>query len=134
MGRLMSGPTQDLNEVITSAVQARIEAEVMKALSGDEVFGQFVTAALRQPVEKERYSREKVTWLAKVLEEAVKDAARQAVHRVVAEMTPALEAEVAKQIRRDTKGIAAGLVAGVVGATAAPYGVTITLKERSAGD
>lgn len=131
MEGMVSGPKEDLNQVITSAVQARIEAEVLAVLSGDDVFGAFITAALRQPVEKERYSREQVTWLSKVVEEALKDAARQAVHKAMEDMAPQIQAEVEKAIRRDIKGIAGSLVGSITQAVSAPYGVTVTLKDRS---
>lgn len=127
----MSDPTTDLNQVITSAVHARIEAEVLKALSTDDTFARFVTAALQQKVEDpdNRYARDKTTYLAVVLKKAIKEAARLAVEKVVAEMAPEIEAEVAKALRRDVKGIAGALVASVGKAVSSPYGLKIELRE-----
>lgn len=124
----MSDPTPDLNQVITSAVHARIEAEVLKALSTDDTFARFVTAALQQPINGERYG-ERTTYLANTLKAAIQEATQVAVAKVVAEQAPAIEAEVAKALRRDIKGIAGTLVASVAGAVRHPYGVKIELRE-----
>ena len=127
----MTAINEDLNKVITGAVQARIEAMVLAAVSSDDTFAQFVTAALQQKVEvRGEYRQEKPTFLAHTLEKAIQDATKTAVAKVVGEMAPELEAEVAKALRRDIKGIAAALVASVDKAASSPYGVQITLQER----
>jgi hypothetical protein len=127
----MTSPIPDLNEVITSAVQARIEAEVLHALSSDDTFARFVTAALRQKIDKPGgYGREKTTYLHETLKAAIEEATKQAVVKVVGEMAPQIEDEVAKAMRRDIKGIAGALVGSVDKAVRNPYGMTITLKER----
>ena len=40
----------DINQIIESAVNARVEAAVLEAMSSSEVMGRFVTAALSKPV------------------------------------------------------------------------------------
>lgn len=121
---------EDLNVVITQAVQARIEASVLEALSSDETFARFVTAALQEPIDvKGSYGRQKTTYMAEVVGEAIKQAAKEAVARVMAEMQPQIEDEVRKALRRDLKGLAAALVGSVTDAVAKPYGVTVTLNE-----
>jgi hypothetical protein len=126
----MAALNDDLNVVITNAVQARIEASVLEALSSDETFARFVTAALQEPISKD-YGRTKTTYMAEVVGEAIKVAAKQSVAKVMAEMQPQIEEEVAKCLRRDLEGIAAALVGSVTRAVDNPYGVTIMLNERS---
>lgn len=120
----------DLNATITGAVNARIEAEVLKALSGDEVIGQFVAAALRQEVEvrTNSYDRKKVTFLTKVLHDAIRDATQSAVRRTIAEELPTIEDEVRKALKRETRRIAETLANSLADAADKAYGVNVELS------
>lgn len=125
----MSDATQDLNQVIASAVQARIETEVLAALSGSEVIAQFVQAALQQPITvRENYRDTKTTFLAETIKKTVQEATMAAVRKVVAEEAPAIEAEVTKELRKNVKTIAAQLVGSVEKAVTSPYGVRVELN------
>lgn len=118
----------DLNQTITAAVNARIEAEVMKALSGDDTIGRFVTAALQQPVEVKdgrTYRTERVPFLTLTLRQAIQEATKAAVVRLVAEETPKIEDEIRKALRRDIPGIAAGLTEGVTKTVQRGYGINV---------
>jgi hypothetical protein len=115
----------DLNTVIVSAVNARVEAAVAEALSGDEVIGKFVTSALRQTVEVPKadgsYGKERVTFLKSVIDKALQQATKQAVLKVMAEEEERLEKEVRKALRASTDSIAKSLVSSVKDATDNTY-------------
>lgn len=104
----MSDVSSDLNQVIVSAVQARVEAEVAKALAGDEVVGRMVAAAMNQQVEVPggRYG-EKRTFLKAVLDKTVQEATKAAVQEAIAGEADAIRAAVAAEVRKRSKEIAA---------------------------
>ncbi len=120
---------KDLNSTIAEAVKARIEAEVTRALSGDEVFASFVTAALQQTVETkpDGYRVVKVPYLTHVLTTAIKEATKAAVQRLVQESLPELELEIRKALRRDIKGIAEALTSKLDQAVGSAYGFKVDL-------
>lgn len=121
----------DLNTVIVSAVNARVEAEMMKALSGDETIGRFVVAALRQNIEVQEpgtYHKHTEPFLRNVLRKAIQEATVAAVQRLVAEELPTIEEEVRKALRRDVKQIAETLTNSLARSAASPYGVKVDLS------
>lgn len=126
---------QDLNSVISNAVQARIEAQVMAALSGDEVFAQFVSSALSSEivVRDKDFRERRTTYLAETIRKALQEATQGAVEKVMVEIAPELEAEVAKELRRSVKGLASHLVGSVQDAVKAPYGFKVELKGPNNG-
>lgn len=129
----------EIDKAITHAVNARIEAEVAKALSGDEVIGQYVAAALQQQVEVRRnggYRTEKVPFLHEVLRQAIQEATKEAVRNMIAEELPTLENEVRKALRRQVTGIAESLANSLTKAASTAYGVNVemSLKIPRAGD
>ena len=126
----MAEPTQDLNQVIASAVQARIETEVFAALASSEVIAQFVTSALRQPItvrDPDTYRDRQTTFLTETVAKAIQAATEAAVRKVVAEEAPAIEAEVTKEMRKNVRTMAAQLVGSVTEAVKSPYGVKVEL-------
>jgi F0F1-type ATP synthase delta subunit len=121
----------DLNKVIVSAVNARVEAEMMKALSGDETMGKFVVSALRQNVEVKDPHTYRTTvepFLTNVLRKAIQEATVAAVQRLIAEELPSIEDEVRKALRRDVKRIAETLTQSLADAAAKSYGVKVDLS------
>jgi F0F1-type ATP synthase delta subunit len=121
----------DLNKVIVSAVNARVEAEMMKALSGDETMGKFVVSALRQNVEikdPHTYRTTVEPFLTNVLRKAIQEATVAAVQRLIAEELPSIEDEVRKALRRDVKRIAETLTQSLADAAAKSYGVKVDLS------
>lgn len=121
----------DLNHVIVSAVNARVEAEMMKALSGDETMGKYVVAALRQNVEVKdphTYRTTAEPFLTNVLRKAIQQATVSAVQRLIAEEMPTIEEEVRKALRRDVKRIAETLTNSLAEAAAKTYGVKVDLS------
>lgn len=124
----MSNIETDLNATIASAVNARIEAEVMAALSGDEIIGRLVTAALQQKVGEERYGRKQTTFLASVLNAAIKDATKAAVARLIEEERPLIEDEIRKALRRNVKTMADAIVGNLAEQASSAYGVSVELR------
>lgn len=125
--------TGDLNQVIASAVQARIESEVAAALSGSDLMMQYVSAALHQKIEvKEGYSgRRQTTFLKETIDHAIQGAVKAAVQRVILEEAPAIEAAVATEVRKGAKDIAKQLVTNVTDTAASAYGLSVTIKYPS---
>ncbi len=127
----MSNIEQDLNTTIAAAVNARVEAQVFAALSGDEVIGRFISAALNeiQP-QRDRYStREKPqTFMARTLEVAIQKATKAAVERFIEEEVASIEDEVRKALRRDLKRIAETLTGSLVEAAHKAYGVKVDMS------
>lgn len=122
---------KDLNATITAAVNARVEAEMMKALSGDATIGAFVTAALAEKVDAKHdpYGRApQITYLSKVLRDAIQAATKAAVEKLISEEIDNLEAEVRKALRRDLRRIAETLTQSLVSAAGKPYGVNVSVE------
>lgn len=125
----MSDLNAALDTTIAAAVTARVEAEVVAALSGDEVIGQYVAAALREPVETTRnYRTEKVPYLRHVLTKTFQDVAKEAVARVLEEERPTIEEEVRKAVKREAGTIAEGVAGALAKRASSGYGVSIDLN------
>lgn len=123
----------DLNQVIASAVQARIETEVAVALAGSDLMAQYVSAALNQVITEEpsgrnNYQRVKTTFLRKTIEVAIRDATKAAVARVIAEELPAIEKVVTLEVREKSEAIAKTLVGKLADAAESPYGINVELR------
>jgi hypothetical protein len=124
----------DLNQVIASAVQARIETEVATAMAGSELMGQYVAAALHEKIEvkdRDTYRTRTTTYLREAIDGAIKAATLAAVQKVIAEEAPAIEAAVAIELRKNVKGIAKTLVGKVAESTESAYGMNIELRYPS---
>ena len=130
----MSGdPTLDLNETIASAVKARVEAEMMKALSGDATIATFVSAALQQNVQYEvNYRKVNEPYLTMVLRKTIQDMTKAAVVALIAEEAPTIEAEIRKALKRETSSIAQALTQSLVDTATKGYGFNVNLELRSA--
>lgn len=120
----------DLNQTITSAVNARIEAQVLAAMSGDEVLGQMVASALNQPVKvtKDSFSRDTEPYVTHLLRQVIQDATHLAVTRLVAEERDMIEEEIRKALRRDVKRISESLTNSLVDAADRGYGIKVDLS------
>lgn len=121
----------DLNKVIVAAVNARVEAEMMRALSGDETISRFVAAALRQNVEVKdphTYRTTAEPFLTNVLRKAIQAATVAACQRLIAEELPTIEDEIRKALRRDVKRIAETLTQSLADVAAKTYGIKVDLS------
>lgn len=123
----MADIADDLNATISSAVNARIEAAVMAALSGDEVVGQFVTAALTEEIKQNTYDRKGTQYLTLVVTKAIQEATKSAVEELVAAERPRIVEEVKKALRRNLPEVADRLVDGL---SMARYSVSVNVAER----
>ena len=120
----------NLNETITAAVKAKVEGELIAALSGDAVIGAFVAAALNQKVTVKNaagYGTTDVPFITKVLQDAIREQAKAALARLIAEEGVNIEAEVAKALRRDLKHIASSLTKSLVDAADKTYGIDVKI-------
>jgi len=129
MARQIDVVENDLNSVIASAVQARIETEVASALSGSELMGQYVAAALTQTVKVEKnYRTRETTYLRETIDQAIQAATKAAVNKVVAESAPEIEKLVATELRRNIKGLSAQIVGNLVEKADSPYGISVEIN------
>lgn len=123
----------ELDQTIAHAVNARVEAEVLKALSGDEVIGRLVVNALQQEVEVSKqggYGKVKVPFLKATIDKAIREAAKTAIAAVIEEEIVVIEEEVRKAVRRDARAIAEKFVEGMVDATSKGYRFRIEIPGR----
>lgn len=121
----------DLNATIASAVNARIEAQLLAAFSSDDVLASYVTAALQQPItykEPGSYQEKRTTWLNKVLADAIREATKAAVATVLAEHKDKLEAEVRKVVRSNLTSIAEQFVEQLVTKAGDHYGLQVQIR------
>ena len=127
MAQQIDVASNDLNTVISTAVQARIETEVAAALSGSELMSQYVQAALHQPIEVQdrNYRKRNTTYLRETIDEAMREATKAAVKRVIVEEQDKIEAEVARELRKNVKGIANQLATNMADAAGTAYGMKI---------
>lgn len=112
-----ANPMPDLNEVIVSAVGARVEAQVLAALSDSDTFNVMVMAALQQPVEVPdgtSYGKKRVPYLNNVLQAAIRERTREVVAEAIQEHDEAIKVEVRKALRKSIGVMADSLVDGFV--------------------
>lgn len=118
-----------LDAIIAKAVETKIEAVLASALAGDEIIGQYVVAALQQPIEiGPNYQKRKTTFLKHTIDEALRAATKAAVQRFVLEQQTAIEAAVAKELRAQTGKVAGQLVGSLAEKSATAYGLTVEVK------
>lgn len=120
----------DINKTIAAAINTKIEAAVMQALSGDEVFGQYIAAALTQPADiGNGYNSKRTTFLNKVVMEAMQAAVKQAVANFMAEEIAVIEAEVRKAFKSRAADIAKAFVDQLTDRTIkTTYGIEVGLR------
>src|SRR5690606_27963440 len=125
----MTDLEKDLNTTIAAAVNARVEAAVMAALSGDELIGRYVSAALTEPVAQDTYGRKPTkTYLTTVVTEAIQEATTAAVKELVEAERPKIVEEVKKALRRNLPEVADRLVDGL---SLARYSVSVNVAEAA---
>lgn len=127
----MSAPIEnDLNQVIASAVTARIEAQVAAALSGDEVIGKYVAAALNQQIDVRdngSYHDRRTTYLREAIDTAMRAATKAAVERVIGEHHDQIEIAVREALTNSLDAMVAQLVKSMTDAAENPYGIKVSL-------
>jgi hypothetical protein len=121
----------DLNTVITAAISAKVDAAVLAALSGDEVFGRYITAALQQQVEVpdgSGYNKKRVPFISDLIRRAVQQHVEKAVQALLVEEQEMLTAHIRKALRAQAPQIADQMMNNVVDAASRSYGVKVELR------
>lgn len=119
----------DLNEVIATAVQAKISASVLEALSGDEVYGRLVSAALNERIEvKKDYNTIKIPYISHVIRQAIQAAVKVAVAEFIQADQEKLKAAVVKALREKRDEFAGALVDNLVSGADKVYGIKVELR------
>lgn len=131
----MSGTQEDLNTVITAAVNARVEAAVAEALSGGDLITQYVAAAMNETVViKKTYPAKDVvtTFMKHALTLAFQGAVQRSIAKVLMEEQAAIEESVRKAIRSRAadigKQLAEQVATHAVKSIERSYGIDVRLK------
>lgn len=111
----MSNLGPELDKTISSAVNAKIEAEVFKAMTSDDVIGQYVAAALNEKVADpdNRYGS-KQTLINVSMKKAIKKMTEQVIADEVNKQVDAIREEVEKALKASIGVISDSLVTGFV--------------------
>jgi len=123
---MTKGIDENLSNIISEAVQAKVDAAVMEALSGDEVMGKYITAALQQEVGS-NYNRNKETFLQNTIKKALQAATEVAVNNFIESETKALESLVEKELKKQSKSIAAGMVESLAEQAKSQYRMNVAI-------
>lgn len=122
---------QDLNDIVTKAVSAKIDAAVLAALSGNDTMGRYITAALQRQIEVpdgSGYGKKREPFLHNVVSTAIQKAAVDALHGVVDEMRPQLIEQVRKELRRQLPALTEALVATGMESMKAAYRTKVAVS------
>ena len=111
----------DINQIIESAVNARVEAAVLEAMSSSEVMGRFVTAALSKPVSTGSYSEKNKPLITHLLHNAIEEQTKAVVSEQIAELRPIIAEDVRKALKKSVGVISDSLVDGLVSSAAGRY-------------
>lgn len=121
----------DLNQIITAAVQTRIEAQIASAFTNDGTFETFVIAALQQQIEipdGTGYGKKRVPFLNHLIQSAVRDAAKLAVQKYMTAHTEELARAVERELSKRTDDIARQMVGRLSEKANDTYGMNVTLR------
>lgn len=128
---MADGAENDLNQVITSAVQARVEAEVAGALAGSELVSEMVVKLLQRKIEVKDgggYRTRETTVIADMIDQGMLAATRAAIAKVIVEEAVAIEAAVAAELRKNIKPIAKTLAGQLQETAKSAHGLSVELK------
>lgn len=117
----MSRTNEDINDIISSAVQARVEASVMEAMSSNGAMQAIVSAALSEQVQVGNSYGPKVPLLTALVQGTIKEQAKQVVAEEVKSMSAEIRGEVRKALKKSVGVIADSLVDGFVASAEGRY-------------
>lgn len=121
--------TTDLNATIANAVNARIEAQVLAALTDSDVMGRMVTAALQKKVNTGAYRNNETTYLQSLIGKAIEEKTAEVVAADLETIRPLIETQVRAALRKSVGVLADSLVEGFVQAAAGSYpSISVTYK------
>lgn len=121
----------DINAVIVSAVNARIEAAVAGALLTEGGMGAIVASALSQEIEVKdgsSYRTKKVPYLSHVLRSTIQSAAKNAIAKMVEEHQAEIEEKVKEALTGSIDRFAAGMVESLAKTAGGGYGLRVTVN------
>lgn len=122
-------PVTSIDATIAAAIQARVEASVIQALSGDQVLGQYVAAALNQPLTLERnYKKIETTFLKHTINLALQGAIKAAINAFLVDEVELINDEIRKALRRNVTNIAEQMTHALATRAGTTYGMSIDLK------
>lgn len=127
----MSAVEGDLNATIASAVQARVEAQVVEALAGTEIVTEMVAVAMNRKIEVKDdsgYRTRETTVIRHMIDQAIIVATEKAIQKVIAAEAEAIEAAITTELRKNVKGIARQLAGQLQEKVVNPYGLRVELK------
>ena len=110
----------DLGKIVEHGVSARIEAEVLAALSGSDLMARFVTAALNEKVEGRNYG-DKETLLNKLLRKSIQEQTKEVVSEEIARLEPVIREHVREALAKSIDVITDSLVSGFVASANGRY-------------
>lgn len=110
----MANLNDDLNNTIASAVNARVEAQVLEALASDGVMQAAVQAALSREVPSSGYDRKKKTILTHLLHTAIEEHTKAIVAEEIAASASVIRDEVRAALAQSLGVITDSLVDGLV--------------------
>lgn len=114
------GTNEDLTDVIKSAVQARVEASVLEAMSSDGAMKAIVHAALNQTVDTGNY-REKKPLLTHLVHTTVREQAKKVVAEEIQGLEDQIRDEVRTALKKSVGVISDSLVSGFVANASGRY-------------
>ena len=117
----MPSPNEDINDIIASAVNARVETAVLEALSSDDTMRVFVAAALNQKVSTTGYSRDETTLLNRLLKNTIEEQTKAVVAEEVAGHADVIRKEVRAALKKSIGVITDSLVDGFVANASGRY-------------
>lgn len=117
----MSKTNDDINNIITTAVQARVEAAVMEAMSSEGALRAIVSAALNEQVATGNGYGPKMPLLTALVQGTVKEQAKQVVAEEIKDMEGEIREEVRKALKKSVGVVADSLVDGFVSSAEGRY-------------
>jgi hypothetical protein len=119
---------KDINATIVAAVNAKVTAEVFAALNSDEVFGQFVSQAMMEPIQPDRYSSKREPYITNVIRTAIQKATREAINEWMKDNEGVVKSKVRDALALRMEDLAGALVEGAIEATGSNYSTKVDVK------
>lgn len=110
----------DINSVVASAVNARVEAAVFEAMTSDDTIRAYVSAALNEKVE-DRYNYRKDTYINTILKDTIKKITKDVVAEEIVVAEDLIRREVKDALDRSIGVITDSLVEGFVASARGSY-------------
>lgn len=110
----MTTQENDINQIISAAVNARVEAAVLEAMTSSNTMATFVQAALTRKVSSSGYSRDEKPLLTHLLQTTIEEQTKAVVAEEISKNKDVIRAEVQKALSKSIGVISDSLVDGFV--------------------